>query len=110
MITGQIIKRIRKEKHLNAEALAQKVGISPATMYRYENGDLAKIPDLTLRKIAETLGVSVLTLMDEEIDVELMDVKIKADWLKEELIRMRITDEEFEMLESYIDYLNNRRK
>lgn len=110
MKKGQIIKQIRKSKHMSAEQLAEKIGISPATMYRYENGELSKIPDVTINKLAEVLGVSKLTLLDEEFDYDLMDAKIKADWIKEELIRMRINDEEFELLESYIDFLISRRK
>jgi transcriptional regulator with XRE-family HTH domain len=110
MKKGQIIKQLRKQRHLSAEQLAEKIGIAPATMYRYENGELSKIPDVTIIRIADALGVSKLTLMDEDIDMSLLDAENKANWIKEELIRMRITDEEFDLIEQYIDFLQSRRK
>lgn len=110
MKKGQIIKQLRKQRHLSAEQLAEKIGIAPATMYRYENGELSKIPDVTIIRIADALGVSKLTLMDEDIDMSLLDAENKANWIKEELIKMRITDEEFDLIEQYIDFLQSRRK
>lgn len=48
MKKGQIIKQLRKQRHLSAEQLAEKIGIAPATMYRYENGELSKITRVIL--------------------------------------------------------------
>ena len=57
MTTGETIKQRRKELGYSAEYVAEKAGVSAATMYRYENGDIAKIPSDTLRKIAGVLNV-----------------------------------------------------
>lgn len=42
MTTGERIKIKRKEKGLSAEYIAQKLEVSPATIYRYENGAIEK--------------------------------------------------------------------
>ena len=36
------IKARRKELGLSAETVAEKLGVSPATIYRYENNDIKK--------------------------------------------------------------------
>lgn len=58
MTTGERIKCRRKELSMSAEQLAEKVGLAPATIYRYENGDIEKIPTDILRKIAQALHSS----------------------------------------------------
>ena len=42
MTTGERIKCRRKELSMSAEQLAEKVSLSPATIYRYEKGDIEK--------------------------------------------------------------------
>lgn len=110
MSTGNTIKMIRKQKGISAELLAEKVGVSPSTIYRYESGETRKVSDLLIDKIADVLHVSKFTLIAEDIDVEVLDAQMKADWIKEELIRMRITDSEFDLLENYIQFLKSQRR
>lgn len=57
MTTGDRMKFRRKELGLSAEKVAEKLGVSPATVYRYEKGDIEKLPgDIlpTLSKILQT--------------------------------------------------------
>lgn len=61
--TGKLIKQLRKERHINAETLAERIGVHPATIYRYEKGDIEKIPYQVLVPIAEVLGCSPLDLL-----------------------------------------------
>ena len=44
MTTGERMKHRRKELGLSAEYVADKLGVSPSTIYRYENGDIEKQP------------------------------------------------------------------
>ena len=44
MNTGDRIKQRRIELGLTADDLAQKIGKSRATIYRYENGDIENMP------------------------------------------------------------------
>lgn len=42
MTTGERMKQRRKEIGLSAEKVAERLGVSPATIYRYEKGDIEK--------------------------------------------------------------------
>ena len=42
MTTGERMKIRRKDIGLSAEKLAETLGVSPATIYRYENGEIEK--------------------------------------------------------------------
>ena len=61
--TGQRMKQRRKELGLSAEAIAEALGISPATIYRYENGAIDKVPGDRLAPIAKVLKTSPAYLM-----------------------------------------------
>lgn len=65
--TGKLIKQLRKERHISAETLAEKVGVHPATIYRYEKGDIEKIPYQVLVPIAEVLDVSPVDLLGLDV-------------------------------------------
>lgn len=56
----------RKEIGLSAERVAEILGVSPATVYRYENGDIEKIPGDSLVPIAEALRTTPAYLMGWE--------------------------------------------
>src|SRR3954470_19286944 len=58
---GNRLKAFRLGSGLSADAIARRLGISRAALYRFEKGELAKIE--TLEKLAELLGVSVPTLL-----------------------------------------------
>jgi len=48
----------RIQKQMSGELLAEKIGVSTKTMYRYENGDT--IPDIfTAMKIADALEITL---------------------------------------------------
>lgn len=68
MTTAARIKARRLEIGMTGEALAKKIGVSKTTVYRYENGDIEKIPLNSLEPIAAALHTSVAYLMgwDEE--------------------------------------------
>lgn len=63
MTTGQRIKNRRKEIGLSAERVAEILGVSPATIYRYENGDIEKVPGDRLVPIADALKTTPAFLM-----------------------------------------------
>jgi Predicted transcriptional regulator len=54
---GAKIKARRKELKLSADYLANELGVSRSTIFRYEKGDIEKLPALTLDKIADLLQV-----------------------------------------------------
>ncbi|MCF0128393.1 MAG: helix-turn-helix transcriptional regulator [Pseudobutyrivibrio sp.] len=63
MKLGENIKRIRKEKGIAVEDLANALNISISTVYRYENSSIEKIPVLHFEKIAQILGVTTAELL-----------------------------------------------
>lgn len=69
------IKKRRKELGLSAEAVAEKLNISPATMYRYENNEIKKFPIDILMPLANVLHTTPAYLMgwDDSDDIELND-------------------------------------
>lgn len=56
---GENIKLARLAAGLTGEQLAEKLGATAASVYRYEAGAIVKIPRLKLEKIAEVCGISV---------------------------------------------------
>lgn len=73
MNVGQRIQERRKELKMSVETLANKIGKSRATVYRYENGDIEKLPLDVLMPIATALHVHPAYLMDWEDDEDVED-------------------------------------
>lgn len=63
MSIGERIKTRRKELGMSAETLAEKIGKSPATVYRYERGDISGVDSKVLLPIADALGTTPGYLM-----------------------------------------------
>ena len=56
---GTLIRQKRKQLGLTADELAEKIGINRATIYRYENGDISKIPFLVAIDLAKLLNMEL---------------------------------------------------
>lgn len=63
MSIGERIKTRRKELGMSAETLAEKIGKSAATVYRYEKGDISGVDSKVLLPIADALGTTPGYLM-----------------------------------------------
>ena len=63
MNTGDRIKQRRLELGLTADDLAEKIGKSRATIYRYENGDIENMPTPVLEPLAKALDTTPADLM-----------------------------------------------
>lgn len=63
---GKRIKQKRKEAGLNQKELAAKVGLSEASVSKYENGKVEDATHTMLTKFADALGVSVAWLLGME--------------------------------------------
>ena len=69
MDIGERIKKRRKELGLSAEQVADKLGVSPATIYRYESNDIVNMRIDKLEPIADILNTSPAYLMGWEEDI-----------------------------------------
>ena len=63
MTVGERIKNRRKELGISADSLASLIGVSRSTMFRYEKGDIEKLPGDSLVPIAQALGTTPQYLM-----------------------------------------------
>src|SRR5215213_9901882 len=90
------LEKIRLEKGFSQRALAEKSGVSSATVYELENWRRKPNPS-TLRKLAEALGVEVKEITEDKVEV-------MVEWADETDTRfaekLRFTGR---MLESYMD-------
>lgn len=68
MTTGERIKARRKEIGMTTDELAERIGVSRSTMFRYERGSIEKIPYQKLIDIAAALRTSWSSLMGLKIE------------------------------------------
>lgn len=69
----------RKAIGLSAEKIAEILGVSPATIYRYENGDIEKVPGERLEPIAKVLQTTPAYLMGWKNDAADTDSELPAN-------------------------------
>ena len=91
MNIGERIKKLRKEKGLSVDYIAEKLGKNRATVYRYESSEIENLPYPILVPLAEILGTTPMYLMGCEVE----DIKV--------------TKEEKQLLENY-NKLNSKGK
>lgn len=60
---GERMKQARLALGYSAEQVASFLNVSPATIYRYENGDISKLPSKFIKPLAEYLCVTPAYLM-----------------------------------------------
>lgn len=66
MTTGERIKKRRIELGMSADKLAEQIGVSRSTMFRYESGAIEKMPMNNLAPIARALNTTIGYLMGWE--------------------------------------------
>lgn len=71
MTVGERMKATRKARGISAEKVAEALGVSPATIYRYEKGDIEKVPGDVLEPLAKALGTTPAYLMGWESDPDI---------------------------------------
>ena len=74
MTTGDRMKLRRKELGLSAETVAERLNVSPATVYRYEKGDIEKLPGDILPILSKVLQTTPAYLMGWEEDATAYNV------------------------------------
>lgn len=65
-VTGKRMQERRKQLGVSADVLAEHLGVSRSTIFRYENGDIEKVPANLLSNIAKFLRTSERFLMGWE--------------------------------------------
>lgn len=97
------IKQRRKELGLSAEIVAEKLGVSPATIYRYEKKDIKKFPTKILEPLAKVLHTTPAYLMGWEDDIS----NYSDDELDRQIIEVfnRLSEEKQKQALDYLNYL-----
>ncbi len=65
-VTGKRIQERRKQLGISADMLAEHLGVSRSTIFRYENGSIEKFPANLVSRIAKYLQTSEKYLMGWE--------------------------------------------
>lgn len=112
MNIGDRIKQRRIELGLDATGLADRIGKSRATIYRYENGDIENMPTTVLEPIAKALNTTPAYLMGWESE------KKRAEDMQQNMqqndigqLEAAFTDKEISHFKDYIQLtLSNMKK
>ena len=111
--TGKKIKERRLQLGLSAEDLAARVDISPATIYRYESGQIDGLPINKLLSICKVLDASPMDFIDwdehkrqheqemKNIDEMFNDLSDRIERLKIRATASEVSDEEAKLLATY---------
>ncbi|MBR2793677.1 MAG: helix-turn-helix transcriptional regulator [Solobacterium sp.] len=84
MSVGQNLRTKRREKKLTVKALADKIGADHSTIVRYENGDVRRIPEEQLNKLAAALDCSVDELTEGDFKYTSMKKVSSKSFTEEE--------------------------
>lgn len=63
MTIGERIKKLREEKNITVDKLAELIGKNRATIYRYESSEIKKLPTSVLEPLCKALGTTPAYLM-----------------------------------------------
>lgn len=69
-VTGERMKKRRKQLGISADKVAELTGISRSTIFRYENGDIDKVPGEIIEPLAKALLTTPAYLMGWEDNLE----------------------------------------
>lgn len=76
MNIGDRIKTLRMNKDLSQTELAEKIGVSKQTLYKYENSLITNIPSDKIELLARHLGSSPAVLMGWEPNMDIEEDNI----------------------------------
>lgn len=65
MLTGEKIKRLRKERNMTQEELGSAIGVQKAAINKYETGIVSNLKKKTIQNLAAVFNVNPVWLMDD---------------------------------------------
>lgn len=85
------IRERRKKLGLSANDIAEALGVSRATVYRYESADIEKLPTTIIEPLAKILRCSIPYLMgwEDELESHKKDDFVLSDLEKEIVKKFR---------------------
>ena len=103
MCTAKRMKDRRLQLGLSAETMAEKIGVARSTYFRYENGDIEKLPVALLPKIASALRTTPEYLAGWDDKVSDSTARIAAH------IDDDVTDDQMEDIINYIEFIKSKK-
>ena len=97
---GSKMNELMQEKNMNANELANKIGVAPTTIYSMIKRDSKKADIEVLIRIAKELGVSVEYFSDEPNAPTTIAVHFDGD---------EYTEEELEEIRQFAEFVKNRK-
>ena len=112
MTVGARLRARRKQLGFSAEYIAERLGCSPATVYRWENGDIEKMPIDSIVPVAAVLGVTPAYLLgwEDEKTAALPGDGLSGDELKLVGIYRSITGQGRQEMMAHAEYIGERYK
>lgn len=108
------IKSRRKEIGLSAEDVAKALGVSRATIYRYESADIEKLPTSILEPLSKVLKCSIPYLMgwedSEKIANNLYSVTISPKIQQLVSIVSNMPTEQINKIIEYAEFIKERKE
>lgn len=117
MDIGKRIKQKRIDQGITLEKMAEKLGVNKSTVYRYEAGEISKMPIGTIKKISAILNTTPSYLMgwDDEAIAEIEQKQKEAhepasipEWL-EQLRYLELNAAEIDQVVNFAKYITSQR-
>ena len=108
MKIGLAIAMRREQIGLTQEELANAVGVSKASVCRWESGDISNMRRDRIQKLAQALKISPLELLNEEVDGFFSNIKENApnDEIRSAIIE-KVNNMSDEQAKKFLDFLNS---
>ena len=102
--TSERMKERRNKLGISADEVAKKIGVSRSTYFRYENGDIEKMPLSIVKPLAEALRTTpeYLAGWDDEVQNSTMRVAAHID--------DNVTEEQMNDIIRYIEFLKSQQQ
>lgn len=101
MTKGERIKRKRELLRISQTELANRIGVSKQTLYKYENNIVTNIPSDVIEKISQNLNCTPAYIMGWD------DSDIISEYTKK---FSSLTKEDQNTVMQYIDFLSRKEK
>ena len=99
---GARLMELMKERHINANELANRIGVRPSTIYSIIKRDSSRVDIDLIIKIAHALGMTADELLSGE-------VYERPNTLAAHFEGEEFTEEEMKDIEDFIQYVKSKR-
>ena len=122
MKANEVIRLKRKEKNMTLKDLAQRVGVSEATVSRWESGDIRSMKRPNIEALSKILGISPAILMEWEEYEETGTEQYYLDPESKEMAEFLANNKDYKVLfdamknvrpsdiQSVLDFINGNKK